>query len=59
MNDDYYKNSAEDTKVPKATTEGTTKIWLWNFNPRSYENFIIIFNYNSNYIHNILALYSP
>ena len=31
MNDEYYKNSAED----KATTEGTTKIWLRKtlFNP--------------------------
>ena len=35
MNDDHYKNSEEDTKVPKATTEGTTKIWLRKtlFNP--------------------------
>ena len=50
MNDDYYrsshKNSAEDTKVSKGeswrTTEGITKIWLRNFNPRSYAMFIII-----------------
>ena len=35
MSDDYYKNSAEDTKVSKATTEGTTKNWLRKtlFNP--------------------------
>ena len=35
MNDDYYKSSAEDTKVPKATTEGPTRIWLRKtlFNP--------------------------
>ena len=33
MNDDYY--TTEDTKVSKATTEGTTKIWLRKtlFNP--------------------------
>ena len=38
MNDDYHKNSAEDTKVP--TTERAS--WLRNFNPRSYAMFIFI-----------------
>ena len=54
MNDDSYrcshKNSAEYTKVPKATaegtaegtTDGTTKVWLRNFNPRSYAMCFII-----------------
>ena len=43
MNDDYYKILAEDTRVPKATTEGTIKIWLRKalFNPGSYALFII------------------
>ena len=40
MNDDYYrcshKNSSEDTKVPKATTERAS--WLRKYNPRSYPN---------------------
>ena len=40
MNDDYYTNSAEDTKVPKATTERAS--WLRKVNPQSYSIFNII-----------------
>ena len=40
MTNDYYKKSAEDTKVPKATTERAN--WLRKFNPRSYAIFNII-----------------
>ena len=43
MSDDYY-TKAEDTKVPKTSTEATIErgSWLRKFNPRNYTMFNII-----------------